>query len=272
MRLNAPPTPFYIAGAALRSGAPSYAEWRADRHPRTAFTLIELLVIIANMAILAAILFPVFAQARDKSRQATCQSNLKQLGMAIMMYVQDYDESYPLYAMFPDQVSHWYDLINQYIKARNFTSSIYFCPSVTKKSIGGNEAAGYGVNFLHVIQYPSQFSATWGPSPCPSRNFGPARMASLSRPANTFMITDTEQDCGPHQGSGWAAIYCPIELPQGPSWAADACVDKTWGLAKRHAGGGNYLMADGHNQWMRRDAVLGASLDPGKEMWGHYGE
>ena len=62
---------------------------------RRGFTLIELLVVIAIIAILAAILFPVFAQARDKARQAACQSNLKQLGNAVSMYLQDYDETYP---------------------------------------------------------------------------------------------------------------------------------------------------------------------------------
>ena len=71
-----------------------------SRHrQREGFTLIELLVVIAIIAILAAILFPVFAQAREKARQTSCTSNLKQQGTAMMMYAQDYDESYP---------SNWY--------------------------------------------------------------------------------------------------------------------------------------------------------------------
>jgi prepilin-type processing-associated H-X9-DG protein len=97
-------------------------------------------------------------------------------------------------------------------------------------------------------------------------------MARLSRPAETIMIADSEVECGKGQGGGFAAIYCPIELPKGPTWYAANCQDKTWGLAKRHSGGGNFLMADGHARWMRRDAVLGAPLDLGKEIWGHYGQ
>src|SRR5437764_15486635 len=65
-------------------------------HSRRAFTLIELLVVSAIIAILAAILFPVFAQARETARQATCTANLKQIGSALAMYVQDYDETYPI--------------------------------------------------------------------------------------------------------------------------------------------------------------------------------
>ena len=65
------------------------------KHHRHGFTLIELLVVIAIIAILAAILFPVFAQAREKARAISCLSNMRQIGTALMMYVQDYDEVYP---------------------------------------------------------------------------------------------------------------------------------------------------------------------------------
>src|ERR1700710_2641489 len=68
---------------------------RTNGARQMAFTLIELLVVIAIIAILAAILFPVFAQAREKARQASCTSNLKQLSLGLLMYVQDYDETWP---------------------------------------------------------------------------------------------------------------------------------------------------------------------------------
>src|ERR1051326_5185091 len=91
---------------------------RSERDARRGFTLIELLVVIAIIAILAAILFPVFAQAREKARQSTCQSNFKQIGMAVMMYLQDNDEMFPLGAYNPPGVPliQWYDLVEPYAK------------------------------------------------------------------------------------------------------------------------------------------------------------
>jgi prepilin-type N-terminal cleavage/methylation domain-containing protein/prepilin-type processing-associated H-X9-DG protein len=100
---------------------------------RRGFTLIELLVVIAIIAILAAILFPVFAKAREKARQSSCLSNVKQIGLAVMQYKQDYDECWPweLYNVTwqPTVPLGWGGEIGPYVK----NSQIFMCPSATTK-------------------------------------------------------------------------------------------------------------------------------------------
>lgn len=104
------------------------------------FTLIELLVVIAIIAILAAILFPVFAQAREKARSSSCLSNQKQIGLAFSMYAQDYDETYPPYLDLnnltgagPGGATQWEDIVKPYIKGGN-VGGILTCPSASTRA------------------------------------------------------------------------------------------------------------------------------------------
>src|SRR6187399_2962586 len=97
---------------------------------RGAFTLIELLVVIAIIAILAAILFPVFAQARDKARAATCLSNMKQVALALSMYTSDHEETFPIHQdadmfMRPTALPNWGRLLFPYTK----NIGVYLCPT-----------------------------------------------------------------------------------------------------------------------------------------------
>src|SRR5262249_5259007 len=115
---------------------------------RSAFTLIELLVVVAIIAVLAAFLFPVFAQAREKARQATCTANLKQLGQVMMMYAQDHDERYaPTFYPSADQTGHWANLMIPYLGQgpQLWPGGIMICPSSLYRTRGyalSNELGG----------------------------------------------------------------------------------------------------------------------------------
>jgi len=176
------------------------------------FTLIELLVVIAIIAILAAILFPVFAQARDKARQATCISNEKQLGLALMMYIQDYDERFPMDQYdalapggVPDDSSlrFWTDFLYPYIKNgdRNpdgfggmitwGSQGVFICPS--------NPKPDQGVNFgAHFMLMPDG-AVSWQPVPTT-----PPSLAVLDKPADTVLMVET----GVNDATwAWGMIY-----------------------------------------------------------------
>ena len=128
---------------------------------RRGFTLIELLVVIAIIAILAAILFPVFARAREKARQASCMSNLKQLGLGMMMYMQDYDSTLPYNpvapAPAPAGTSYWaadrvYGVFMPYIK----NDQLWICPTQKSLATAGTTFSTYSVNgyVLFPTAYP----------------------------------------------------------------------------------------------------------------------
>jgi prepilin-type N-terminal cleavage/methylation domain-containing protein len=116
------------------------------------FTLIELLVVIAIIAILAAILFPVFARARENARRASCASNLKQIGLGIMQYTQDYDECYMIhYDASAGNAKYWHQILQPYVKS----TQIFDCPSRSDVTFNGGLDAyiSYGYNYW-FSRYP----------------------------------------------------------------------------------------------------------------------
>src|SRR5438309_2036536 len=131
--------------------------WKTRRQAmvrRPGFTLIELLVVIAIIAILAAILFPVFAMAREKARSAACLSNTKQMGLAITLYAQDYDEMLPMGGTLDPKAKapRWYNMVAPYQKNKQ----IMTCPSAPKLVMADYSAGGYGcnINLMTMDQYP----------------------------------------------------------------------------------------------------------------------
>lgn len=181
------------------------------------FTLIELLVVIAIIAILAAILFPVFSQAREKARQTACASNLKQIGTAFQMYAQDYDETLPpwtggyrfdiwsLNRMFPGLVDPYIKNglgVNREDKA-NFgkIGQVWACPSA-KGSLSAYSNT-YAYNYwslggLDLRENPPARSSKYGPFQDSSYN-RPAPLASLGKPAETLLLVEGAQLCRPPQ-------------------------------------------------------------------------
>lgn len=155
----------------------SISNLRRRRGANTGFTLIELLVVIAIIAILAAILFPVFAQARAKARAATCTSNVKQINLAIGMYVQDNDERWPFISWNNNNTLglHWLESTAPYIKNVN----VWQCPDGgdTLGWLGGwNQVNGYTNKYCH---YTWNESAAWN-----------VKIATCSNVANTYLLMD----------------------------------------------------------------------------------
>jgi prepilin-type N-terminal cleavage/methylation domain-containing protein/prepilin-type processing-associated H-X9-DG protein len=156
---------------------------------RRGFTLIELLVVIAIIAILAAILFPVFAQARDKARAASCLSNTKQMGLGITMYAQDYDETYPQAYWYAndfngaDGYNQWSGMIQPYVK----NVGVFVCPSDPNK---GLPPTNPGLdNQAPRISYVANAAVL----PRKRRSIDPANVASLAAlefPADTIVVAE----------------------------------------------------------------------------------
>jgi len=220
-----------------------------------AFTLIELLVVIAIIAILAAILFPVFAQAREKARQSACASNLKQIGTALMMYVQDYDETFPNRRYPPygtvaandyDQNS-WRSLIQPYVR----NAQILVCPSNPDKdtpswdpefrvSYAGNFNNGGPGNVAETGTGKGVFGNGGSPG---------VPLAAIARPSELISVTEIQ-----------SIPYVTFVVERGDlsyTWNAGKYNGRTFNnvyisaLFKGHSGMTNYVFTDGHVKALR---------------------
>jgi prepilin-type N-terminal cleavage/methylation domain-containing protein/prepilin-type processing-associated H-X9-DG protein len=226
---------------------------------RKGFTLIELLVVIAIIAILAAILFPVFAKVREKARQTTCASNSKQIGLAILQYVQDYDEKYPsgayLTATAANVGAGWAGEVQTYAKS----TGMFKCPDDSTSTSGLLVPVSYAFNYNLANQ--AQASAT---SPTNT-------VMTFEVSGSTANITNPDTD-----GFGKVAPVSPAGvgysvalatgttengytatsgLATGPLGSPTAIVPPTAG---RHTDGSNFLAADGHVKYLR-----GTKVSPG---------
>ncbi|MES2458996.1 MAG: DUF1559 domain-containing protein [Armatimonadota bacterium] len=242
----------------------------AGRTSQTAgFTLIELLVVIAIIAILAAILFPVFAQARDKARQASCASNEKQIGLAFLQYSQDYDEQFPTSVSFEGTgytgaSKSWDGLLESYMGMKVTTYSnqplVFKCPSdvsprpdptlwptePTLRSYVMPRPAGW--KWGMVTEFVNGVGGQYAPGRTQAEIIAPAGTILFLEAGGTLTAANVVRN-----NSG-AYVNCAsgcTSLPQ----------DREKPGVPRHAGGWNYGFADGHVKWFKPEQTVG--LDKG---------
>ena len=208
----------------------------------TGFTLIELLVVIAIIAILAAILFPVFAQARAKARSVACLSNCRQSGLAYQMYIQDYDETTPLQRSYdtPSGSPYWYVLIQPYVK----NWQLMLCPDrsavTTKTGVNyppelNGRLLGYGYNDGWVSDsgygLTSQITLPTGKTARPGK-----AIAGIATPADCVAFGDT------YDSAGYSVAM--------DNTLGNSDAPKTTG-SLRHSGNFNFVFVDGHAKLIR---------------------
>ena len=229
---------------------------------RRAFTLIELLVVIAIISILAAIIFPVFSSAREKARQASCTSNEKQIGLAMLQYAQDYDEVltrsfYGSATADSDMTANykWMDAVYPYVK----NQQVFTCPSDTSSLPyifrTGENYGSYGLNGAYGnagdSQTPPRSSAAYN-----------ITLSMLAVPATTVWVTDnnnapTPMNAGGSQGFFWACWQAnpPVCATGNPPIVSTVTPRQLSNISERHTGHVNVLYCDGHVKAMTLDAL-----------------
>lgn len=219
---------------------------------RRGFTLIELLVVIAIVAILASILFPVFARAREKARQTACLSNLKQLGIAAMEYAQDYDECLlPCCTGTSNNTGLTYrQILQPYLK----NAQVLCCPSDPLGSVAlnakGTQPHSYGLNRETNLHFYQTVGAV-------------GSLGDVVNPAETILFCDLGRPDTATRAlpiDQWVSISTPgdsygyayMKPNTAGVWPADG-----WFVWPRHNGGTNCMFHDGHAKWLTHRSISG---------------
>jgi len=240
---------------------------------RQGFTLIELLVVIAIIAILAAILFPVFARAREKARQTSCLANIKQIGLGCLMYATDYDSNYPQNWLgqcgnAPTTGGYdWQETTQPYTK----NWQLYICPSAdvpgpqspeglflhtckpTNNRSVGCRHGGYALNCgRNDGGWPDQ-QYGWGPGG--NSRWRSKKETTIGNPASVIMISESNFGCIMFCGSWHAGYWNP--------WLSTPVNN----VRSQHNEGTNNCFTDGHGKWLKRDNFTNGNAQ-GAYFWG----
>jgi len=227
------------------------------RRNKRAFTLIELLVVIAIIAILASILFPVFARARENARRASCSSNMKQIGLAIVQYTQDYDEKYPVQLQSSTtsvtnfttatgaNVSNWAFEIYPYLNNWQILTCPSSIPSTSTAPPSGNNSNSYLGNGV-IFRHPTS---------------GGISLATIQEPSDTIML----QEYSLAVAASWVRpmAISTSNLTRYEYWlqGTSATPIGTGSTYDRlHFDGGNLLFADGHVKWKRQVSICASEF------------
>jgi prepilin-type N-terminal cleavage/methylation domain-containing protein/prepilin-type processing-associated H-X9-DG protein len=234
---------FYASATKAPVNQPEGATVRVRRS--AGFTLIELLVVIAIIAILAAILFPVFAQARDKARQTACLNNEKQITLGILQYIQDYDEAFPVSVVnrsatpAAGTIIGWADAIQPYVKS----IAVYQCPSEPSEPSTNPASPGYTDYFINKNASDGDQTLPLSQNPAMTFLIGEGGSTNATPLANST-ARFRSNGCN---GAGDTTTLDPF-LPVCP---APGLAYNLGGGGQRHALGANYGFLDGHTKWIK---------------------